>query len=97
MITPPELSPPELSDVIRPREWPEQIKFTREENQQPGRSVTTRPIRAAKAKGVTKLFDAINIQNEKERQMRIEDMKQRVSKRVNNESEEQIHWQLEDT
>ena len=43
------------------------------ENQQPGPSNETSPIRAAKAKGIAKLSEVIKIQNEEETQMRLED------------------------
>ena len=42
----------------------------------------TRPIRAAKAKGIGKLSEVMKIQNEKETKMGLEDKRKRESKRV---------------
>jgi len=55
-----------------------------------GPSVATGSVRPAKANGIAKLSEAIEIQKEEEEtQMRLEDMQQRVSKRFKNENEQQ--------
>ena len=56
-------------------------------NLQPGPSCKTRPIRAAKAKGIDKLSEVIKIQIEEERKMGLEDKRQRESKRVKIEND----------
>ena len=56
-------------------------------NLQPGSSCKTRPIRAAKIKGIGKLSEVMKIQNEEERKMGLEDKRQRESKRVKIEND----------
>ena len=81
---------PELSNLIRC------------ENRQPGPSTATTPIREAKAKSVTKLFEVIKDQkrvkneNEEQRHRWLEDIRNRQSEHVKNEKEEQRHTRLED-
>ena len=56
------------------------------EYQQPQPSNEKRTIRAAKARCISKFPEVIKIQNEEEIQFRLEEMQQRVSKRVMNEN-----------
>jgi len=63
--------PPELSYVIRSREQSKQFKFIMSENQQHGPSIVTRPIWAAKVKGIAKLHEALILQRGKTDAVRI--------------------------
>ena len=56
-------------------------------NLQPGPSCKTRPIREAKAKGIGKLSEVMKTKHDEEIKMRLEDKRQRESKRVKIEND----------
>ena len=100
------MEPSGLSNAVRPREQPEQIKLTMGENQKHGPSNETRPIRPVKSNDIAKLSEVIKIQNKEEKRVkkeneeqrngRLEDMRKRELEHVKNKNEEQRHVRLED-